>query len=538
MRFAAVIASIAAAAITLSACHKQEQATAAATPVKLVHKAVCGAGDRPESVQGEVTLAERFAPGAKAAFKCNLELVGQYVGEGSSFSSTVYDHCAYYSTWISPRLEHPGVTVLDVSDPHQPKATAWLDDPGMLYANESLQADAKQKILVGAGAWDSTAFYAYDLSQDCAHPKLISATSLPATLIHYGRFGPDGKLFYGAIWTGAETPEGYYASPKYRPGDPPPSAFYVIDMANPAKPRTIATWVPKDKTWLSHSATVSADGNRAYVTMLRELDDQLKSPNVNGLVILDISDFQARKTNPQVRVVGTDFWDDSHYAQFAYPVTVKGKPYIVFTDASGSIGAGKWGHEADDKVPDNSCDSGKPSHGFARLIDISDEKHPKTVSRLILEVSDPKRCRDVMLDPAMGYKYGTEACSTDNDGDAHILACAQFEGGIRVFDIRNPAAPREIAYYKPPAVGNAFRAANPEQTQGMVAPGDPRGAKAGRTADMTIRPNFHRANGELQIWFNSLDNGFQVLRFTDDFRKREKALFDEVDGSQAKLAQR
>jgi hypothetical protein len=514
--------------LLLTGCSRLSHRAENAEPAKLVPKAVCGSQDRPESVQGEVTLAERFAPGPKAAYRCNLELVGQYVGEGSSFSSTVYDHCAYYSTWLSPRLEHPGVTVLDVSDSRNPRASAWLSEPGMLFANESLQADARQKVLVGAGAWESTSFYVYDLSKDCAHPTLISATALPGTLIHYGRFAPDGKTFYGAIWTGAATPAEYYASPKYRPGDPPPSAVYAIDMSDPAKPKTIGTWTPPDKTWMSHSATVSADGGRIYVTMLRELDDELKSPNVNGLVILDVSDFQARRPNPQFRVVGTLFWDDSHYAQFATPMTVSGKPYIVFTDAVGSIGAGTWGHEADNQIPANACGSGKPAHGFPRIIDISNPAEPVTVSKLMLEVSDPARCEAVKYDPAFGYKYGSEVCSPDNDADAHVLACAYFEGGVRVFDIRNPAQPREIAYYKPPAVGNAFRAANPIQTQGMIAGGQ-KGSTA-RTADMVIRPTFHGKGDNLEIWFNSLDNGFQVLRFTDEFKAREKDLFAALRG--------
>lgn len=526
--FAKSVVTLAAAALLLASCKQNGERTANTDPVKLVPKAICGPNDRPESVQGQVTLAERFAPGEKKAYNCNVELVGQYVGEGSSFSSTAYEHCAYYSTWISPRLKNPGVTVLDVSDPKNPKATAWLDEPGMLYANESLQADAKHKILIGAGAWDNLGFYVYDLSKDCTKPSLISATYLEKTLIHYGQLAPDGKTYYGAIWQGAPTIEAYNQDPRRRPGDAPPSALFVVDMSDLTKPRTIGTWIPENKDWITHSATVSADGKRAYVTMLRELNDDIKSSNVNGLVIVDVSDFQARKPNPQFRVVSSLFWDDSHYSQFAYPISVKGKPYIVFTDASGAIGAGKWGHAADDVVPANACDSGRPGHGFARMIDISDEMRPVTASKLMLEVSDPKRCKDVMLDPAMGYKYGAEACSTDNDADAHILTCAQFEGGVRVFDIRDPVNPREIAYYKPPAVGMAFRPANPVQVQGMVATGDERAAKAGRTADMVIRPTFHRSKGELQIWFNSLDNGFQVLRFSDEFRTREKALFAEV----------
>jgi hypothetical protein len=84
--------------------------------------------------------------------------------------------------------------------------------------------------------------------------------------------------------------------------------------------------------------------------------------------------------------------------------------------------------------------------------------------------------------------------------------------------------PREIAYYKPPAVGTATRAGNPNASvkAASYAQG---GGKPGRTADQVLRPTFHGAGDNLEIWFNSGDNGFQIVRFTDEFKAREKDLF-------------
>jgi len=42
-----------------------------------------------------------------------------------------------------------------------------------------------------------------------------------------------------------------------------------------------------------------------------------------GLVILDVSDVQFRRSNPQVRVISTLFWADGGTAQQTFPVTIK-----------------------------------------------------------------------------------------------------------------------------------------------------------------------------------------------------------------------
>ena len=52
--------------------------------------------------------------------------------------------------------------------------------------------------------------------------------------------------------------------------------------------------------------------------------------------------------------------------------------------------------------------------------------------------------------------YNAERCTVDRPNDATMLACGFVNAGLRVFDIRDPYRPREIAYWKPPAVRTAF----------------------------------------------------------------------------------
>ena len=85
------------------------------------------------------------------------------------------------------------------------------------------------------------------------------------------------------------------------------------------------------------------------------------------------------------------------------------------------------------------------------MIDVRDERNPKLASRLILESSLPSNCEKVRSDAAAVGGGGPAFCAADNPADAKLVACGFVEAGLRVFDIREPSRPREIAYYKPPA---------------------------------------------------------------------------------------
>lgn len=473
-------------------------AMSAADPGKVrpVSRAACGTQDRLETVQGQTTMAERFVSGTPKPYACNLELVGQFEGEGAGFAMQVFGSCAYYSTWPSPSLRRPGVVVLDMTNVRDARATTWLDSPVMRDVGESLTVSHVNKLLLGS-RWSTTPtapLEIYDLSIDCRNPVLKSQLSLPGLPLHAGQFTPDGRTFYGAL---SSTDPKIFAS-----------GLFALDTSDAANPHLITTWMPPHEQWKTHAVAVSKDGTRAYVSLLRTDDDSTNSTDVNGLVILDIAGIQARHVEPRIRIIGTHFWDDTHFAQFPLPIRVLGRPYLVFTDLAGAIGQQK-------PTPDNVCASGKPGHGFARIIDISDEHHPKTVSKLMLEVQAPDNCLKVMHDPAALFKYGSLGCDVDDIQNAKLLACAYFEGGLRVFDIRNPQEPREVAYYKPPARRTDHRPASLIRSRASSV--------VNLTADQVVVPKFR--NDKKEIAFISFDNGFQVVRFTDRFRSLRPELF-------------
>jgi hypothetical protein len=148
--FAIPLATVALLTSSGQASANEPEAWSGAVP-----RAVCGPGDRPETgLQGEVTLADRTSGAVYVGFNCNLELVGTFQGEGASFGFTWFKDCAYYGTGggigaPSPLQQHLGVVVLNVADPKNPKATAYLGDPAFLEPWESLRVNIKRRLLGG-----------------------------------------------------------------------------------------------------------------------------------------------------------------------------------------------------------------------------------------------------------------------------------------------------------------------------------------------------------------------------------------------------
>ena len=238
-------------------------------------------------------------------------------------------------------------------------------------------------------------------------------------------------------------------------------------------------------------------------------------------MILDVSDIQFRRPNPEIRIVSTLFWDDQGQAEQMLPIFYNGRPHLISTDESGGQG-GVGGLPA-------ACARGASPYGYAQIIDIGDEKNPKIVSKLMLEVHDPANCELFLNEPPEAgggglLDYSIERCNVDRPSNPTMAACGSRGVGTRVFDIRDPDRPKEIAYWKGPAPRRAFLPGS-----GSWSP----------TVDRTVEKqaglvNFHKvpaADGhgrELQLWIVGDGNGFQVLRFSDNFKALHKDLFEKA----------
>ena len=194
-----VVKAFAIAAVALPTLLLGASMTASSQTITPVPKATCGRMDRTETgLQGQTTPDERSSGRSERGYNCNLELVGQFQGEGafSQDGPAFLDNCAYYATENRSGQKHPGVVVLDVSDPRHPQPTAYLDDtPAGRNPHETLKVNEARKLLAVAEN-NGPNFSVYDLSADCRHPVLKSSITLPGSQAHMGGWAPDGKTYY------------------------------------------------------------------------------------------------------------------------------------------------------------------------------------------------------------------------------------------------------------------------------------------------------------------------------------------------------
>ncbi len=469
---------------------------AASTPWEQpVPRAQCGGSDAQETgFQGQVPLADRLSGRSLSEYNCNLELVGQYQGQGASWQVAWFDDCAYYGQippggGVAPgagEVSNPGAVVVDVSDPSRPVASAYLDAPATADPHESLKVN-ERRALLGAVDLDNEGFAVYDVSGDCSQPRLLATEGFAGYSGHEGEWAPDGRTYYGSN----------------------AGIVYAIDVDDPETPV-----IAGDMAHSTHGLSVSRDGNRAYLAAT--------GADENGLRIVNVSEIQQRQPDPETTVIGEFFWTDGFAAQHTIPVTYDGVEHIIFVDelGGGSRALISAGGAAVSTLTDlNStlivgpialgpafaCAEGSVEpYGIARIIDISDESQPELTAKLMLETNDFANCAAVLADTAgqAVFAYDSHYCGVDRTDDPTAVACGYQNSGIRVFDIRDPYRPQEIAYYIPPA----------QLMKQNDLPGSAHlGAKNADWCSAQVR--FVPERGEL--WTTCQDNGFMVLRFTN-----------------------
>ncbi len=369
----------------------------------------------------------------------------------SNVQLTWIDHCAYVSSTGGPfpiigaakgDPQLTGVAVIDVSDPRHPSTVKLLRDNGSIAALETMHAvAAPDRKVLAAGAYgngeagpspnDKPAWLdLYDVS-DCANPKLMSEVTWPQNS-HALRVSPNGRRVYGTT-----------LSPFTGRG-----GLQVMDITDMAHPRFIGRLEgtrPDGTTFefAPHEVTISPDERRVYAGVIASTGGDLNQgvplippnrqelgPDGGGIYIFDNSDIVDGRPNPTLRLIGTIPHGGWHSVM---PANIGGVPYLV------------GGSEL------TACPGTWP-----RISNIADESKPFIAGEFRLAMNHPENCPPMSAaEKASGGIVpdpGTAALHfNDVDSATHTrLGLFNFLwAGLRIVDLKDPAKPVEVAYFKP-----------------------------------------------------------------------------------------
>jgi hypothetical protein len=299
-----------------------------------------------------------------------------------------------------------GTTLVDVSDPANPRHLDTLEVPSgthshkvraaaglMLVNREAHPADQPRSGVAGG-------LVIYDVSHP-AQPREIAFWRSGGAGVH--RFTFDGRYAYIS-----PEMEGYIGN-----------IVMILDLADPARPEEIGRWWMPGQ-WVAGGETPSWPGRQHRCHHPIRLGDRLYvSYWHGGFVILDIEDM----ARPRF-VSGLDwsppFITPTHTA-LPVPFDVRGRRIMLAAD-----------EDVAKLAP------GPPS--FLWLVDITDERRPVPFASFQVAGVDGA--------PQPEFTGCHQPCERITGTEIPV---AWFAHGLRVVDIADPHAPREVAHFRPPA---------------------------------------------------------------------------------------
>lgn len=312
-----------------------------------------------------------------------------------------------------------GTSIVDIADPRAPRVIATIDDiPAgwhshkvrvangtMVVNHERLAPDADKNFAGGLGI--------YDVS-DPSKPTLLTNWSTAGSGVH--RFSFDGRYAYIS-----PTVEGYSGR-----------IVMILDLVDPAHPQEVGRWWLPGQWTAGGETPAFTDGRGPRCHHPLRLGDRLYvSYWQHGGVILDVTDL----AHPQ-HVGGFDYtktFPHPTHTLLAIPETLKGRRVMLVAD-----------EDVDKRWPS--------APAFLWIYDITNETAPVPISTFQVPGLD--------LDGAP--QPPNTGCHQPSERFAGtIIPCAWFANGMRLLDISDPFAPKEVGSYLPdPAAGKQRPSSN------------------------------------------------------------------------------
>lgn len=327
--------------------------------------------------------------------------------------------------WLAHEGAPKNFTAVDVSDPRHPRVLVQTDLPHANVRSNSLEISGNLMAV------------AYQVSQPGLKPAGfdlfdISQPEKPRLLSHFDASAPHSRGAHCLWFVDGTTVHMACGDPELVPHNPKDDQVYrIVDVSDPTSPKAIGRWhLP---------GTMQGDDAPPPERLAPEFDSGFRAHNTNvypqrpdrcylgyldgGAFIMDISDL----SNPK-------------------PISrfMNSPPFKGFTHTALPLFGRNLMVVSDETVQDNAADWPK----LVWLVDISDEKHPISISTLPMP--------PVEIHKQRGGRYGAHNVheNTPVPGSwksEDILVCSYFNGGIRAYDIRDPYSPQEVAYFVPDA---------------------------------------------------------------------------------------
>jgi hypothetical protein len=298
-----------------------------------------------------------------------------------------------------------GTSIVDVADPARPRLVRQIGVPRgthshkVQFANGLLLANHEQ-YPYRVGVPESSGLLVYDVSHDPSDPRRIGFLPI------------DGLGVHRIWWTGER-----YAYASAREKGYQARILIAVDLADPMRPRLASRWwwpgqrdgdaerLPNGNDVGAHHVIVR--GDRAYGGYFDA-----------GVVVFRVG------RDGGLELVSSLSWPEGGHPHTHTALPLGDRKLLVVTD----------------EAIEPNCE-GAPKN--VHLVDISDERHPREISRFPVPQGD--YC-------SRGLRFGPHNVHENRPGtfqSDRIVFVTYFNAGLRVYDTADPRHPVEIACYVP-----------------------------------------------------------------------------------------
>jgi hypothetical protein len=319
-----------------------------------------------------------------------------------------------------------GVSILDVTDPTQPKQAGFVATPN--DATWHIKVQVAEKLMMVPCELNFFAPPGVDASQAKSGVRIFDVSN-PTEPDEIAYYAAGGIGVHRSWWNGgryAYLAAGTTAPGIWMHGIPDTTRILtILDLSDPHHPEKVSDfWLPEQRgadpkpgegeTLYVHEPVV--EGDRAYVAYWD-----------GGFAIIDISD----KTSPQL-ITHVRTFPELSDGNTHTCVPLPERNLLVVAEEN----TANFGGEGPKKI---------------WLYDISDEEHPVAVSQL----PTPTPCSDEPYETYLerGERFGPHCVNQNHINHLRTVDkvyATYCNAGLRIFDISDAGDPRETAFFVPP----------------------------------------------------------------------------------------